>query len=86
MSNLLLKCKREGCENVVPPGRRMFCCDDCAKLYHRHRRCPGALRLMGKLNVLDAAVRTCLSCNEQFLSDGPWNRLCDKCKRREVYQ
>ncbi len=28
------------------------------------------------------ALRICLGCDEPFRSDGPWNRFCDKCRRR----
>lgn len=30
----------------------------------------------------DVAMRTCLQCNTTFLSMGPQNRLCPRCKKR----
>ncbi len=81
-----MNCLRAGCGNPVPDGTRKFCSDECAKLYHRNRKGPGALRERGKENVLDSGLRVCLGCDVEFLSDGPWNRLCEKCKRREVYK
>ena len=79
-------CQREGCNCVLPEGRRKFCCDECAKLHHRRKKSGLALRMLGRLNVSETAARSCLDCDDEFPSDGPWNRLCDKCKRREAHQ
>ena len=86
MEGIALNCLRGECGNPIPQGRRKFCSDDCAKLFHRNRKGSDALRQQGRNNVLEAGVRVCLGCDDEFPSDGPWNRLCDKCKRREVYQ
>lgn len=28
------------------------------------------------------APRTCLSCGSSFMSEGPWNRICNGCSER----
>jgi hypothetical protein len=33
--------------------------------------------------VVDVSVRRCLSCDEEFLSVGPQNRLCNRCRARQ---
>ncbi len=32
------------------------------------------------------ALRRCLMCGEDFLSDGPGNRICKKCKSTETWR
>lgn len=34
-----------------------------------------------RLAGVDIAVRTCLRCDETFASIGPYNRICQRCKR-----
>ncbi|HUU70330.1 MAG TPA: hypothetical protein VM223_04500 [Planctomycetota bacterium] len=33
----------------------------------------------------DRRVRSCLVCGGEFMSDGPWNRQCPRCKKRTAY-
>ena len=30
----------------------------------------------------DRELRKCLGCGKEFLSQGPWNRLCGECRKR----
>ena len=79
-------CRREDCNNVVPPGRRKYCCAECGKIAHRRKAAMelSLSRARSQSDHLDVKVRICLRCNTRFRSDGPWNRLCPKCKRREL--
>ena len=29
--------------------------------------------------------RRCLGCGDRFKSEGPWHRMCDKCKQRKSF-
>ena len=29
------------------------------------------------------ARRVCLACDKPFASEGPWNRICNKCKEKQ---
>lgn len=31
----------------------------------------------------EVSVRSCLSCDEEFLSEGPQNRLCNRCRTKK---
>ena len=33
-----------------------------------------------RLTEVKLSARTCLRCDRPFLSQGPWNRLCSKCR------
>ena len=81
-------CNREGCDNEVPAGRRKYCCSQCGKIAHRRMAALELTqnRVRSQDEHLDVKSRTCLRCNTRFKSDGPWNRLCPKCKRRELIQ
>jgi len=75
-------CQREGCNRVVPPGRRKYCSEDCSKIVNR-RSAAERSRLRAQAyrreRMVKYAPRTCLSCGENFLSEGPWNRICAAC-------
>lgn len=43
----------------------------------RRRRLSGRIVALGRVEY-----RTCLCCNRNFLSEGPWNRFCTKCTRK----
>ena len=72
-------CERDGCENLVPYPRRQYCSVECGRVANRQRG-----KLMDKPSVRVGGTlkpRTCLKCNKKFMSDGPWNRHCPKCKK-----
>ncbi len=61
----------------------------------------GGLRVFGPSNQAQAEEkcdalerdarrkrRSCITCGEPFLSDGPGNRMCDKCRARasEIFE
>lgn len=78
-------CKMSECENEVSAGRREYC-DDCAPKAggERNRREIGRIirettAFHNEYNEKDRKVRTCLSCNKEFLSGGAWNRKCPGC-------
>lgn len=29
-------------------------------------------------------VRRCLTCSEEFVSEGPWNRICESCNTKNA--
>ena len=35
-----------------------------------------------KINPRQLSVRTCIGCEQEFLSQGPHNRFCDPCRPR----
>ena len=75
-------------------GRTKWCCDECrqrtlrgtGKRRHsngaRSNACGASLRR--NLKGRHAATRTCLGCGKPFLSEGPWNRICKRCGRRDT--
>ena len=73
-------CERDGCENLVPYPRRQYCSVECGKIANRERG-----KLMERPSVRTRfskrKYRTCLSCPREFLSDGPWNRICPRCTK-----
>jgi predicted nucleic acid-binding Zn ribbon protein len=79
-----LICERPGCNHEVPYGRRKYCSDACGRSTNRNKA--AAVALAVRLNVenenFDVKVRRCLCCGTPFQSDGPWNRICSRCKRR----
>lgn len=80
-------CQRPGCGKPVPEGRRKYCSDRCARIVNRDsaaaraRRRYAALAARGGKHV---GMRNCLACNQPFLSEGPWNRICPRCSERNV--
>jgi hypothetical protein len=32
----------------------------------------------------EAGLRVCLSCNREFKSRGPWNRICGRCHEEHM--
>jgi len=78
-------CLRPGCNNPVPPGRRKYCSAACSRAVNRQKAAAAAhaVRVTAESDNLDIKLRECLSCGAGFLSDGPWNRICSRCKRRE---
>jgi hypothetical protein len=82
-----VRCQRPGCGKPVPEGRRKYCSDRCGRIVNRDsasaraRRREQALLEKGGEEV---ATRLCLSCNQEFLSEGPWNRICPRCSERNV--
>ena len=75
-------CQLPGCAKPVPPGQRKYCCPQhCRKMNRqtyqalhkadyrkRALRCPDG-----------QGLRTCLSCDREFLSTSPGNRVCPQC-------
>ena len=80
-------CQRDGCSRPVPPGRRKYCSVECSKIVNR-RSAAERSRLRAQAyrreRMVKYAPRTCLSCGEAFLSEGPWNRICGDCRERNT--
>ena len=75
-------CQREGCNRPVPPGRRKYCCEECSKIVNRRsaaERSRMRAQMYRREQMVKYAPRTCLSCGQDFLSEGPWNRICSDC-------
>lgn len=75
-------CQREGCNRVVPPGRRKYCSEECSKIVNRQsaaERSRLRAQMYRRQQMVKYAPRTCLSCGEEFPSEGPWNRICPSC-------
>ena len=78
-------CQREGCNRVVPPGRRKYCCVECSKIVNRHsaaERSRMRAQAYRRERMVKYAPRPCLSCRSPFMSEGPWNRICPSCGER----
>ena len=85
-------CQREGCDNLVPVGRRKFCSTPCSKRATRNRasreRFGGGTETgfdeletaRYQAKFMRPKYRQCLICGRKFWSDGPWNRVCEKAK------
>ena len=39
-----------------------------------------------KLRTQDRAIRTCLKCSREFMSDSKANRVCTACKNTDIWQ
>ena len=75
-------CQRDGCTNVVPPGRRKYCSEE----WSAARRSRLRAQAYRRERLVKYAPRTCLCCGSRFLSEGPWNRICAGCsERNNVY-
>ena len=82
-----MRCRRNGCGQPVPAGRRKYCSDACReratienrKTAHERRR---ALRRQSRRSLIK--MRTCLGCGSKFESSGPWNRFCEECANRNA--
>ena len=80
-------CKRPGCNNEIPLGRRKYCSSECSKIMNRKTaamRAEEAYRQSIKFRHAKMGIRSCLSCNKMFLSEGPWNRICPNCSERNA--
>jgi len=71
------------CGQPLPPGRRRFCSDPCAKRYHA-RKARRQRRKSGRRPGTKPKLRTCLGCDRKFASEGPWNRFCPECTRARL--
>jgi predicted nucleic acid-binding Zn ribbon protein len=82
-----MDCQRDGCSNPVIPPRRKFCSEQCGRMAHRQKnlKLMAAERQILKNLHRDRKVRSCLVCGNEFMSDGPWNRQCPRCKKRAAY-
>jgi len=80
-----MRCARYGCNNPVPPRRRKYCSDKCGKMAGHERvleqRRTEQLHTTGK-RFRRQKLRTCLGCNKEFMSGGPWNRFCQTCAQK----
>ena len=47
-------------------------------------RAEEAYRQSIKFRHAKMGIRSCLSCNKMFLSEGPWNRICVNCTERNA--
>jgi len=45
-------------------------------------RAEEAYRQSIKFRHAKMGIRACLSCGKNFLSEGPWNRICTNCTER----
>jgi len=79
-----MNCERPGCGQNIPVNRRRYCSDDCSRQVHRGRARELILarRAAAEREPLEQATRSCLGCGRMFLSSGPWNRFCSRCKKR----
>jgi len=86
------RCSLEGCENEVPMGRRKYCSERCAQAANSRM---SARRQRKRLMALSRerlpqhdyrARRSCLVCDEQFDSEGPWNRICPRCAENQRHR
>ena len=80
-----MKCARESCRNLVPPDNRKYCSDKCRRVVNQQRsykqRKATTTLLMNKRRRRQK-LRTCLGCNKEFMSSGPWNRICAVCAQK----
>jgi len=73
------------CGKPVPPGRRKYCSDQCARRAHHGIHAAKIRRQEKEIAqrlYKQRKIRTCLSCGGEFMSDGPWNRRCPECASR----
>jgi len=78
-----MKCAREGCNNKIPPNNRKYCSAKCRKIVNQKRAYEQRKQLSQRppsRRLRQQKVRTCLGCNKEFLSEGPWNRFCQNCQ------
>ena len=80
-----MKCARKGCARPVPPSKRKYCSDRCCKIANAeriqaHRREPMDEAVSHRFR--HRKTRVCLGCSRDFMSSGPWNRLCPSCKQK----
>ena len=77
-------CAGKGCGRPVGSGRTKYCCAECAleanRLNQAETKARRALRFAAKSPI---KRRVCLACDRMFMSEGPWNRICHDCKRRQ---
>jgi len=80
-------CKRPGCNNEIPLGRRKYCSSECSKVMNRKTaalRAEEAYKQSIKFRHAKMGIRSCLCCGKMFLSEGPWNRICLNCSERNA--
>ena len=77
-------CEGPGCTNIVPKGRWKFCCTLCGKNANRNKHKDVDYGPILRKRSTKMGLRTCLGCNEKFLSEGPWNRMCPACSDRQA--
>ena len=84
-------CKECGVVEIVE--RRTFC-RACGEERRREQSQENARRQRARMRPNpqwamrpnpQRKVRTCLTCGKGFLSDGPGNRRCRRCKRDPIY-
>ena len=77
-----MDCRREGCSNAVPQGRRKYCSEECAAIVNKAAaaaRSARYYRMMMRSRKPKLTPRNCLRCGNTFESEGPWNRICTEC-------
>ena len=80
-----MKCARKGCKKDVPPEKRKYCSDACCKAANQERMYDqNKSPLKAARRLRHQKHRVCLGCNKEFMSSGPWNRLCPTCKQKNV--
>jgi hypothetical protein len=80
-----MRCQREGCDRPVPPGRRKYCSVECSKIVNRRsaaERSRQRAQAYRRERMVKYAPRKCLACQQMFMSEGPWNRICGSCSDR----
>jgi len=80
-----MTCDRPGCNSEVPSGRRKYCSTECSRAVNRMyaaMRARERYMLAAQLRNTRVKVRCCLACGDEFLSEGPWNRICPVCSER----
>jgi len=73
------------CGRPVLPPRREYCSAACCRKAGRRKSINRASEIFKKIRPvagLDRKLRTCLRCNAEFMSEGPWNRQCLACTKR----
>lgn len=80
-------CQRQGCNRQVPAGRRKYCSEECAAIVNKQSAAIRSQRYYRMTFAKRKKVytpRICLSCGEEFKSEGPWNRICSDCAQRNA--
>ena len=81
-----------GCGKLLPTGRMIWCSDKCRRHQARYKMKNSetvlAARSMAEMRAAtcDMKPRTCLGlgCGVTFISEGPQNRRCGKCKASDA--
>ena len=76
------------CGTTCPPGRRLYCCDECLVEANRRKSAARSVVRYRAEEELSArrrrkrglqAMRRCLRCGATFLSKSAANRICGDC-------